>query len=335
MSRILVIQLKRIGDFVLTAPAMQALRDSMPEAEIVMLVPDAVAALARCLTSVSRVIPYTRGRINLETWGSAMAGEWTACLDYTGTDRSAIIAQLSRAGHRIGYTKFARGLRKLAYTATSEASVRDLHTVDFHLALVSQLLGREMAPPAASEHIFHLSPEIVDSARSKLAAGRTATPYVILHPGTAREEKFWPAERWVEVGRHLGRHHNLHLVLTGSDDGLERPHLDYLRRHLDVPFTDLTGKLSLPELASVIDGSRAVAGVDSMAMHVASLFGKPQVALFGPTNPYHWRARHDRSLVVVPGSETPVKSFVPKMKKGAMSGIPVTRVTAALDALIG
>jgi ADP-heptose:LPS heptosyltransferase len=335
VPRILLIQLKRIGDFILTAPAAQALHEAMPQAELVMLVPSGVAALARCLAPVHRVIPYSAGRVNLETWASTIAGEWDACLDFTGTDRSALIAQLSRAKKRIGYTKFARGLRSMAFTSTSDASVRELHTVDFHLALVSELLGREVT--VSGQPPFRIPDDTSASANAKLmeAGGRAGEPYAILHIGTAREEKFWADERWAEVAQHLHDRHGLKIVLTGSGDGLEKPHLDHLRTILRVPFADLTGRLPLPELASVIRDCRIIAGVDSMAMHLASLFMKPQVALFGPTNPFQWRARHDKAHIIVPFSEKPVHEFVPKMKKGNMADIPTLRVTAALDALIG
>ena len=74
VQRILLIQLKRLGDFILTAPAVAALRAVARHAELVLVVPAAVADLARCITSADRVIPYQSGRMNSETWVSALAG---------------------------------------------------------------------------------------------------------------------------------------------------------------------------------------------------------------------------------------------------------------------
>ena len=223
----------------------------------------------------------------------------------------------------------------MAFTDTCDASVRDLHTVDFHLALVSKFLGRDVH--ASGKSPFNIPADISASARAKLAAAGVgeSEPYAILHIGTAREEKFWPDERWAEVAQCLQDRHHLKIVLTGTGDGLEKPHLDHLRSLLHVPYADLTGKLPLTELAAVIRDCRVIAGVDSMAMHLASLFMKPQVALFGPTNPYQWRARHPQARVLTPFSENPVQLFVPKMKKGNMVDIPTARVTASLDVLIG
>jgi ADP-heptose:LPS heptosyltransferase len=333
VQRILLIQLKRLGDFILTLPVLPALRAAHPSAEIVMIVPAAVAGLARCVSQASRVIPYQPGRLNLETWTSTLAGEWDACLDFTGSDRSALLTKLSRATHRLGYVKHARGLRRRAYTGLSEASVRDLHTVDFHLALIAEL-GIQ-AEPVADSTIFDFSEEDRSVMPALREAREVREPYAIVHPGTAREEKFWEDERWAEICEYLHSERGLQVLLTGSGDGLEKPHLERLREHLRVPVVNLTGELSLVDLAVLIEGCKVIAGVDSMAMHLASMFRKSQVALFGPTNPFHWRPRHERARVLMPFSDAPVTDFVPKMKRGAMQGISTASVKHALDELIG
>jgi ADP-heptose:LPS heptosyltransferase len=71
-------------------------------------------------------------------------------------------------------------------------------------------------------------------------------------------------------------------------------------------------------------------GVDSMAMHLAAMFERPQVALFGPTNPFHWRPRHDRALVLGSESPLPMRDFDPRMKKGDVKLIPTDAVVDAI-----
>lgn len=332
MQRILIIQLKRIGDFILTAPAIAALRAARPDAELVLLVPSSVAGLAALLTKVDRIIPFKSQSMNLEAWGSALAGEWEACLDFTGTDRSAILTKLSRATHRLGYSKFSGGgLRAMAFTHLSEASVRELHTVDFHLALVRDFVSWKALPdslPAVS-----VPPALAARAHQKLKEAGISGPYAILHAGTAREEKFWLDDRWAEVAAHLHRAMELPVVLTGTGTGLEEPHLKSLKKSLQVPVTDLCGKVSLEELAALIAGCELIVGVDSMAMHLAASFQRRQVALFGPTNPFHWRARHARSAVLQGEGALPLTAFVPKGKQHPMNHISTDAVIRAIAAV--
>ncbi len=315
--RILLIQLKRIGDFILTAPAVAALRQAHSGAEIVAVVPENVEGLAHCIPGLDGVLPYGGG-FNLPTWASLLFGEWDLCLDFTGTDRSALMAWLSRAKRSVGYAKFASDhWRARAYTALCDASVRDLHTVDFHLALAG---SSTMAFPEGGSFL-RIPPSVI--------APPSTRPFALIHIGTAREEKFWLDQRWAEIIEHTARTH--HVVLTGTNAGLERPHLDRLRALLHVPFTDLTGRLSLVELAALIGRCDLALGVDSMAMHLAAMFQRPQVVLFGPTNPFHWRPRHPRAQVVAAGHDEPLTEFAPKAKGADMNQISTAQVLSAIN----
>ncbi len=316
--RILLLQLKRIGDFILTAPAVAALREAHPEAEMVGVVPAAVEGLARCIPGLDQVLPYGGG-LNLPVWASLLFGEWDLCLDFTGTDRSALMAWLSRAKTSRGYAKWgSAGWRARAYTELCDASVRDLHTVDFHLALAGV--------PAATPAAFLSIPPHLPSSISHLPS--TGSPLAVVHIGTAREEKFWEDSRWAEVVEHLAKTHEV--TLTGTNAGLERPHLDALRSRLKTPVTDLTGRLSLVELAALIARCAVAVGVDSMAMHLAAMFQRPQVVLFGPTNPFHWRPRHPKAVVIAAGHERPLTDFAPKAKGAEMNLISTAQVIDAI-----
>jgi len=314
--RILVLQLKRIGDTILTAPAITALRTAHPQAEIVAVVSSAAAPLVECFHGVDRVLTLHSARPNLAVWASILFGEWDFTLDFTGTDRSAAMAWLSRARRTAGYAKFAsKHWRARAYTELSQASVRELHTIDFHLALTG-------CPGAEKTALRVPDVEVPEISAS----------YAVVHIGTAREEKFWPAERWAEVISHLVKEQHLAVVLTGTNEGLERPHLDHLRERLEVQVTDLTGRLGLVQTAAVIARSRLALGVDSMAMHLAAMYERPQVVLFGPTNPHHWRPRHAKALTLLAGHSQPVTSTLPREQGGPMELISTQQVISAIKA---
>jgi len=330
VPRILVLQLKRIGDLILTAPALAGLRAALPQSEIVLITAANAAGLARCLPAVNRVVSYSARRVNMDAWCSAVAGPWDACLDFTGTDRSALLAGLSRAKRRIGYAKFSSGpLRRLAFTELCEASVRELHTVDFHGALINRLLRRQDSQPR-EDSPFVIPDEVRGAARRKLAAAGVSGPYAVLHPGTMRAEKLWLASRWAEVASHVAGAQGLSVVLTGANDGIERAHLDELRELLASPVADLAGELALPELAAVIGGCSLMLGVDSMAMHLAAMFRRPQVGIFGPTNPFHWRPRHGRAAVLIGSGSGPRTGFDPRERPCPMSDVSTAAVIDAI-----
>lgn len=334
MPRILIIQLKRIGDIILTAPALTALRAAMPDAELVMVTPANVAELARCIPALNRVIPYRANGLNIEAWASAIAGPWDVCFDFTGTDRSALLATFSRATRRIGFAKFASNkLRRMALTELCAASVRDLHTVDFHHALVAELLGNECQMAGAEKH-FNITTSARESAQAKLAAQGVNGRFAIIHPGTAKVEKFWMASRWAEIVSHIQKEYRFSVVLSGSMEGLEKSHLVELKNCLGAPVADLAGKLSMVELAALISQCELMIGVDSMAMHLAAMFERPQVALFGPTNPYHWRPRHQRAAVIMGNIAAPMEQFNPREKSCEMKQVSTRQVIDAIGRIL-
>jgi hypothetical protein len=73
--------------------------------------------------------------------GRVAGGRWDAVLDFTGNDRSALLSVVSGARRRVCGEKFAgTWWRRRAWNERSGASVRELHTIDFHQALVRELV---------------------------------------------------------------------------------------------------------------------------------------------------------------------------------------------------
>jgi ADP-heptose:LPS heptosyltransferase len=327
-SRILLLQLKRIGDTVLTSPAMAAVRAAYPAGELLLVVNGAPSDLAPAFEAVDEVWNYRPGRLNAGIWQRLVTGKFDGCLDFTGTDRSALMARLSGARVRAGYRKFAEAkpLRRKAFTTLSDASVRELHAVDFHLALADALVGNLDRQVASSGF------RVPDSV--KVAAGLIDSDrFVLVHPGAARSEKYWPAERWAVVIDHISTVHGQRCVVTGSNDPEERSHVEEIGRRCVTGFVNLAEKLSLLELAKVIGQSTLALGVDSAAMHLAAMQGCHQIVLFGPTNPYHWRPRHENASVLLAGDNSlSVSEFEPRHQAAPMTDLSTEVACRAIDA---
>jgi ADP-heptose:LPS heptosyltransferase len=332
-ERILLLQLKRIGDAILTAPAFSLVRQTFPNARLTLALSGATAQLGPAFCDVDELLHYRPGKPNVKIWSRLITGRFDKCLDFSGSDRAALMARLSGATDRMGYRKFAEGKRgrQAAYTALCDASVRDLHTVDFHLALAQMITGTGSRPQSSG---FTLPGSSQAVAAVTAAAGER---YAVVHPGTARTEKYWPAERWAQVIAHLQQTHQLPCVLTGSlNDAEEAAHLQEIQLLTGSPLQNLAGQLSLIDVAAVIGGSAIALGVDSAAMHLAAMLEIPQIVLFGPTNPFHWRPRHEDATVLLAGDASPnVQTFQTKHNPAPMADLSTQHVCHAIDARLG
>jgi ADP-heptose:LPS heptosyltransferase len=322
MKRVLVLQMKRIGDVVLTAPALASLRRALPGVEVTLVLAGVCGELGPLLPCGEGALVWRAGGMNAGLMGRVASGRWDAVLDFTGNDRSALLSVVSGARRRVCWEKFAgTWWRRRAWNERSGASVRELHTIDFHQALVRELVP--WAEPVGDAGHLAMPEEGV--------RGLPSGDYVLLHPGTARSEKFWPAASWVEVLRHVRERHGMEVVVTG---GLGNEEGEQIREMAasGLAFTDLSGKLDLRGLAAVAAGSRLAVTVDTGVMHLASSWGRPQVALFGPTNPWHWGPRHGMARVL--WGEGGSGLAEPRHRGVAMATLGAGRVCGAVDDLL-
>jgi ADP-heptose:LPS heptosyltransferase len=341
--RILVLQLNRIGDLVLTTPALQALRDTWPRCHITLVVSESAEELLPALPKVDDCLVYRRSlRANRPVFTQLLRGRFDICLDFTGTDRSALLSVASRAKRRVAFNSAKKGpLRALVYQHFVQVEDFPAHELDriFQLtrpvgvASPSQILRPVLSvPPISRQRVGRLLKEC-----------GVLGDFALIHPGSAAQEKYWLPERWAEV--ILGLQHRLCLpcVLTGGADPFEQEHLRSIQTALAVlsteplpfPLVTLAGFLDLTLLTALAERARIVVSCDTAVVHIASAFSRPQVTLFGPTNPFHWHPRHPDSIILAASCpEAPLEKFDPLFPAAPMSQIPSAAVLSAAASVL-
>ncbi len=328
--KILLIQLKRIGDLILTVPAIAALRANFPDATVHL-------AISRSCRDLTPAIPGVDRFLVVNSWAYAhhwlpiLTSRYDYCVDFTRTDRSGFLAFVSRAKKKITYerTKVRSKWRPFFYDEFVESSVRDKHTIDHHLAFL-QPLG--IANTAGDLHL-RVPQEAKSKAEEILSSSGIEGPFVIFHPGSARVEKFWDAERWAEVINHW-RESGGQGILTSGDSPLEQTHVAEIKSRLREPIADLSGRIDLLTLTALIAKASLLVGVDSAPTHLAAAMQTPQIVLYGPTNPFHWRPRSSPAFILQGGVDGPVTNFSPDQRRRTMNEISTQQVIDAMEALL-
>jgi ADP-heptose:LPS heptosyltransferase len=331
MKSILVVQLKRLGDLILTTPALAALREKHPGCQVTVLIDHYSRDLAPALQHIDEVLVYER-KHSFPIWLQLLRREFDLCIDCTGSDRSALISFLSKASHRIIFRSVARHRhRSWVYTELVDVSVRNCHTIDLYLSLVRP--GTAARKPALELALPEATVSSAQKVKSKLGV---TGPFFVVHPGTARREKYWVPERWAEVLHHLKERLHLPAVITGGSDPEESKHIEAIKGFLgpDYPVANVAGRLDFLLTAALIREAAFFVGVDTAAAHVASAFNCPQVVLFGPTNPYHWHPTHSRSRVVRSGFGPDYEPVNPREKGEPMSQLSTSTVIDAIESVL-
>ena len=330
--KILLIQLKRIGDLILTTPAIAAVREKFPDASLTLVISKQCKPLAPAIAGVNKLLIMPRGVAGFGTLAATAGGKFDYCVDFTRNDRSALLVLLSRARKRIVSfrIKVRSKFRTRFYNAFVQHRMRDMHVIDYHLALLEPL---GISSPSRAIKL-DLPKSAREAASELLRAHNIRRTFVIFHPGSARAEKFWNAQRWAEVINQAGEKHDVDLVLTGGASPLEQTHISDIKSKVRHRIVDFSGKTDLLTLAALIARTRLLITVDSGPMHLASATETPQVILFGPTNPFHWRPRESPALILQGTLASPVREFVPKQQRLPMNQISTGAVIDAMETLL-
>ena len=309
IRRILALRLERIGDLLMSLPAIHALRQRAPHATIDLVVGSWNRDIAAQVTGLDTVdtmdAPWlARGRRS-QAWPALVrqARGWRArgydlALNLEGDIRSNVLMGLSGARWTAGFGMAGGGPLlddDVAFDARS-------HTAINGVRLVSAAFGERDTQAAQAVQGRHaaallLRAEITIPPSAHAAANRalacTGTPpanrpLVGLHIGAGRAIKEWPSLRVAEVGAWAARERGAVLVLTGSGD--DRDAAARVRQALPpgAPVIDLVGILDLLPLAAVLARLSLFVAPDTGPMHLAAVLGTPVVGVFGPSSPERW-----------------------------------------------
>lgn len=274
-----------LGDAILTLPLLQTLRGAYPQASIDFYVRKGFSSLFTAHPALDNVYEYDkRGRQKSFAASLALGRElrsrrYDIWISAHQSLRSAFLAGQSRAKTRIGYD--TPRLSRFFYTKTVPRRFPELHEVDRLLQLVKPL-GISVLSEWPE---ITLAPEL----REKTAAffsGLKDRPVLGLHPGSVWATKRWPAGYFAQLARMAlakgarvmlfagpGEEDTVTEVLSAASPG-------YLAGQ---GIIDMSGRLSIPELAAYIAELDCYVSNDSGPMHLAWAQRVPLVAIFGPT----------------------------------------------------
>jgi len=272
-----------LGDLVMTAPSVSAIRAHWPQAAIDLAVPAAFASIVPVLCPGVEALPLEGGRRGLRALRRHAAriaeGRYDLAVLFTHSFGTALTMRAAGVPERWGYRRDGRSLLLTRAVRPSRVRRATPQHADEYAALV-EALG--VPRPALSVHA-EVSLEMRAEAHAVLRAEGWdgAAPLLVCAPGAAYgTAKQWPPESVGQVASEWLTHGGC-VALVGAD--ADRSAADAVRAATSAPVIDLTGRSSLLMLAAVLATATRVLANDSGAMHLAAALGTPVVAVFGPT----------------------------------------------------
>jgi ADP-heptose:LPS heptosyltransferase len=285
-EKILALQFKYFGDAVLMTPALRALRQNFPQAEIHLLVPEEIAPLLQYLPWLNRVwpMPRRRGRSNLsETlpFIRKLRGEkFDRSVDFASNDRGAFLSFFIGAKRRLGWAERGGFFgRKFFYNDRVAPEKNPLHE---SVRLTQLLSGWKIPPPDSFESEIRSDPALTEAAKKILPQNDA----IICHVASSQQKKEWPLAHWAELNR-LANTSGLKLVFTTARGEREAALMTELKK-LAPDAIILPAILELPLFLAVLNRAKNFISGDTGPLHFAAGLGVPTISLFGPTSPNRW-----------------------------------------------
>ena len=280
IRRILVRSTNWIGDAVMTTPALGAVRETFPSAEILIAANPLVAELFKNHPYCDGVIIYDKkgehgGIRGMLGFCRGLRGyRFDAALLLQNAFEAALMAFLAGIRVRAGYRTDGRGLL-LTHGVVIGEEERRLHHTDYYLQMVNTLGiyggdGRLKLSCTDSE---------IAGAREALSEEK----WMAINPGASYgSAKRWYPDRFAAVADELAEEFGNRILIIGGQG--ERDVSEEIEQKMKTEALNLCGKTTVREMMAVLSQCRLMITNDSGPMHVAAAFNVPIVAVFGPTD---------------------------------------------------
>ena len=282
---ILLFRPDHIGDFLLTTPAIHAIRQSFPDKRIVLAAGDWSLPLIQGNPHIDEIVPINlpwMERYANSDWQRAVkeiaairARKFPVVFNFRKAVKETLLSLSlgikERWGFRVSKSFWAH-THRVGYDPGK-------HVVDNYLDLV-QAYGAGRVSKGLE--IFLTGEEREYPIRKY----NLNEPYIVIAPGAGFSPKLWATDRWHLLVKWLLQMNRWKIVITGSS---KEAHIgSQIAAGQSIPVLNISGKVTLRELAAIIANASFLITVDSAAMHIGAAMNIPMTALFGPTDPVLW-----------------------------------------------
>jgi lipopolysaccharide heptosyltransferase II len=264
--RILIRSTNWLGDAVMSAPAVRAIKAGRPDARVAILTPAKLADFWKTMPEIDEIIPIQPGE-GLLSVVSKIRGRFEVAFVFPNSVRAGLEVGLAGIPRRIGYRRPWRGRSINAIVPDSPPGPM-AHEVHHYLAMARFAGAR-------------ISPALLDPPGNPLPSGP-------LRLGLVPGAEYGPAKRWMPesfaaVAYKVREQTGAQWRIFGVN--ADRSAAEVIATRLAGQCENLVGQTTLAQLIERLRECRLVLTNDTGSMHLAAHLGIPVLAIFGSTEP--------------------------------------------------
>jgi ADP-heptose:LPS heptosyltransferase len=292
---VLALRPDRLGDFILSTPALQALeRELGSSVRLTLVVGERNGALARFFFPRAEVLVFRKFFLSrLILFLRLRMRHFDLVLDfhsYPFSTTSAILALCSGSPFRVGFwdRKESNRLSRRVFNLGVPSPPENLHEMEKSFLLLKPL---RLSHPKSKEAILKI-PDVPAGIASRVKAFYDRigvgplTVLLAIHPTLQKEDNRWSLEKYVELSRKMASFSKFKMVVV---HGLGEE--DHLQRFKGLA-TEIPNLFELPDndVFFILEAAKRfnlLVCNDSGLMHLVALMTRV-LAIFGPSDPERW-----------------------------------------------
>lgn len=309
IKKILVINLGGIGDVLLSIPALRALRNLYPQAEISMLIPFKIYEIVKDLSYIDNIYIFniTYGGFsslsgllsNLKVLLSIRRKQFDITINMrtfvSQKSASKIKFILDIISPRIKVGRDTESMGVFFDIKIPETLKGQKYEMEYDIDTVKALGVKEVDRSID----IKITPENIELIKKILESQgiRDETILIGIHPGGMPSRR-WGLENFCTVIEYLSKRISCKFVITGGKD--EKNLGQRFMKMKDVRIINLIGRLNIKELFGLIKRCNLFISNDTGPIHIAAILKTPLVAIFGPGDIIRYEPRNisDKAMVL-------------------------------------
>ncbi|MBN3040694.1 MAG: glycosyltransferase family 9 protein, partial [Candidatus Omnitrophica bacterium] len=285
------VNLGGIGDFLLSTPALRALKGRFPKAQLAALVNSSIYELAKDLTYIDEVftfslkygelIPLARSLENFLVLMSLRRKRFDIAINMRtlvsakGARKINFIFNLINPKIKAGRNTNSMGT--FFDLKIPETLIGEKYEMEYDIDTV-RTLGAEVKSRDIDFSIDEKSYKKIEHilTKNKIARG---DKIIGLHLGGKPSHR-WPIKNFVKAIKIINDSVSCRFIATGTGD--EKQLVLLLKTVCEADILDLSGQLNLKELGALIKRCNLYISNDTGPMHISAVLNTPLLAIFGP-----------------------------------------------------
>ncbi|TCP96469.1 heptosyltransferase-1 [Cricetibacter osteomyelitidis] len=276
-----------MGDVLHTLPALTDAQQAIPDLQVDWVVEPYFAEIPLWHLAVNQIIPIALRRWRKSPFSAQTRNEWKtyrtllqqnqydAVIDAQGLIKSAFFATRLAQGVKHGYDKHSIREPWAAWWYDKKYAISyQQHAVERVRQLFAQALNYPLPQIQGNygiaEH-FQIEKNVLNNN----------VHFVLFFHGTTRTDKFWSDDHWRKLAEKLTALGVQVRVPWYSDS--EKQRAEMIVKELDNAV--ILPLMNISELAQQIAQSKAVVSVDTGMAHLTAALDKPNITLYGATDP--------------------------------------------------